>query len=74
MHTNTFTKPEVTYALYARQLPDGTEWHEQETTRDESDARYWLERNRKHNAAIFEAGAGREYVLVKRTTTFELLS
>lgn len=69
----TTLKPdEVMYAIYMRHLPDGTEWVEQETTRNEEDARYWMKRNTERNAAVYEEGAGREYVLVRKLTRFEL--
>lgn len=59
--------PKVMYYVYARYK--GTEkWFQQESSTSKEDVIYWAQRNNEH-----AEGAGREYIAVKATTTFEAL-
>lgn len=64
--------PEVMYCVYARYK--GTEkWFQQESSTNKEDVIYWAQRNNERNAETYVGGAGREYIAVKATTTFETL-
>lgn len=66
-------KTKVIYRVYARQK-GCAEWISQESSDNPEDVIYWAQRNNERNAKEFEAGAGREYIAVKATTEFSLLS
>lgn len=57
---------EIMYSVFSRLL-NSAEWHQQETTESLHNAEYWLERNQKRDS-------NREFKLVKKTTTFEVMA
>jgi len=63
---------EVTYIVYCRQV-GCEEWFPQECSDNKNDAIYWRDRNNKRNSEQFEKGAGRKYIALKKTITFEVL-
>lgn len=63
---------EVMYRVYAR-YKGTSEWIPQESSENKEDVLYWAQRNNERNAKTFEEGAGREYIAVKETRTYELL-
>jgi tRNA U54 and U55 pseudouridine synthase Pus10 len=65
-------EPEVIYRVYARQI-GSTKWYAQESCENIEDVIYWRDRNAARNARDYVPGAGREFVAVKMTSTFELL-
>lgn len=67
------TKTETMFFIFARELTGGP-WYEQESSEDESDIRYYLRRNSARNAQTYSKGCGREYVAVKRVSTYEALT
>lgn len=63
---------EVMFFVYSRQI-GSDQWHVQESSRNEEDVIYWRDRNIARNSRDFESGAGRDYIAVKRVSTFTVL-
>lgn len=64
--------PEVMHYVYAR-YKGTAKWFQQESSTNKEDVIYWAQRNNERNAETYVEGAGREYIAVKATTTFETL-
>lgn len=60
------------YVIYARQI-GSEEWISQQSTESLEMASQYLEFNRRYNDETYEKGTGREYILVKRVSTFEIV-
>lgn len=69
---NEIPRTETVYRVYARQK-GCAEWIPQESSENGNEVVFWAKRNNDRNAREFEEGAGREFIAVRATTTFELL-